>query len=139
MRAGFTLLELLVVVLIITILGAVVGVQLADEPHKARVAAATAQLGNFKLALNRYRMDNGYLPTQQQGLAALCEAPTIDPLPQNYPEFGYLDSRTLPLDPWGNPYVYLIPGRDRQAFEIISYGADGEPGGEGKAADLTSS
>ena len=138
MRDGFTLLELLVVVLIITILGAIVGVQLADEPHKARVAAAQAQIGNFKLALNRYRMDSGRLPTQRQGLMALCELPTVDPVPRTYPEYGYLESRMLPLDPWGNPYVYLIPGRDRQPFEIVCYGADGEPGGDGKGADISS-
>ncbi len=138
MRDGFTLLELLVVVLIITILGAIVGVQLADEPHKARVAAAQAQIANFKLALNRYRMDNGWLPTQEQGLTALCERPAVDPVPKQYPESGYMESRTLPSDPWGVPYIYLVPGRDRQAFEVISYGADGEPGGEGKGADITS-
>lgn len=138
MKAGFTLLELLIAVVIITILAGVVGVQLADAPHEARVAAAQAQISNFKLALNRYRMDNGRLPSPAQGLQALVERPRIDPVPAQYPENGYLESRTIPKDPWGNPYIYLVPGRDGTPFQIISYGADGEPGGEGRDADITS-
>ncbi len=138
MKAGFTLLELLIAVVIITILAGVVGVQLADAPHEARVAAAQAQISNFKLALNRYRMDHGRLPTPAQGLQALVERPRIDPVPAQYPEHGYLESRTIPKDPWGNPYIYLVPGRDGTPFQIISYGADGEPGGEGRDADITS-
>jgi len=136
-RNGFTLLELLIAVVIITILAGIVGVQLADAPHDARVAAAQAQIQNLTLALNRYRMDHGRLPTQAQGLQALVEPPTIAPIPSHFPEYGYLESRTVPKDPWGNPYVYLVPGRDGSPFQIISYGADGEPGGEGRNAEIT--
>ena len=136
-RSGFTLLELLVVVLIITILGAVVGVQLAGKPDEARQAAALAQLENYRLALKLYRMDNGVLPTQRQGLMALVEPSTIDPQPRKFPLEGYLERRTLPLDPWGNDYVYLVPGSHGEAYEVICYGRDGEPGGEAEAADIS--
>ncbi len=135
--SGFTLLELLVVILIITILGTVVGIQLAGKPHEARVAAATAQLENFRMALKMYRMDNNGLPTQRQGLQALVEASTIDPMPRKFPAEGYLERRTLPLDPWGNDYVYLIPGSRGETYEVICYGGDGEPGGEGEASDIS--
>ncbi len=136
-NAGFTLLELLVVILIITILGMVVGVQLAGKPHEARVAAATAQLENFRMALKVYRMDNQMLPSQRQGLQALVQPSPLDPQPRKFPTEGYLERRTLPLDPWGNDYVYLIPGSNGETYEVICYGRDGEPGGEGEDADIS--
>jgi len=136
---GFTLLEILVVVLIISILAAIVGINVAQEPGRARVAAAEAQIGTFRTALQLYRMDNGTLPTMRQGLQALCRKPGAPPIPGNYREGGYLDTRNLPEDPWGNAYVYLVPGPDGAPFEIVSYGADGEPGGTGEAADIRSS
>ena len=138
MKKGFTLLEVLVVVLIITILATVVGVNISREPGRARSAAARAQIGAFKTALQLYRMNHGFLPTQEQGLEALVRRPETPPVPQNYPDDGYLDSSEVPLDPWGRPYIYLAPGTRGQSFEIISYGADGEPGGEGEAADISS-
>jgi general secretion pathway protein G len=140
-RSGFTLLEILVVVLIITILATVVGINVAREPGRARVAAARAQIGTFKTALQLYRMDNGELPTQEQGLSALCELPARPPVPRNFRAEGYLDSRKLPADPWGREYVYLVPGPegDGEAFVVLSYGADGEPGGTGENADILSS
>jgi len=137
-RGGFTLLEILVVVLIISVLAAIVGVNVAQEPGRARVAAAEAQIGTFRTALQLYRMDNGRLPTLRQGLAALCRKPRTPPVPSAYREGGYLDTRNLPRDPWGHPYVYLVPGPDGAPFDIVSYGADGEPGGEGEAADIRS-
>lgn len=136
-NGGFTLIELLVVILIITILGTVVGVNLADKPHEARHAAAVAQLQNFRQALKFYQMDNGAYPTQRQGLQALVAPTTIDPRPRKFPADGYLERRELPLDPWGNPYVYLIPGTGGETYEVLSYGADGQPGGEGKASDIS--
>jgi general secretion pathway protein G len=138
-RNGFTLLELLIVVLIITILGGVVGVQLAGRPYEARAAAVQAQLENFQLALQLYRMDQGGYPTLRQGLQALVRPSEIDPKPQRFPQDGYLDKREVPDDPWGNAYVYLIPGSNGEPFEILSYGRDGEPGGEGEDRDLSSS
>ena len=137
-RAGFTLLEILVVVLIITILATIVGVNVAREPGRARVTAAMAQIRTFRTALQLYRMEQGQIPTQGQGLQALCLKPTQPPVPSKYREEGYLESRNLPLDPWGNDYVYLVPGPEGAPYEIISYGADGEPGGEGEARDISS-
>ena len=137
-NAGFTLLELLVVILIITILGAVVGVKLAGKPDEARRAAAIAQIENCRLALKLYRMDNAGLPTQRQGLQALVEPSPLDPKPRKFPAEGYLDRRSLPLDPWGNDYVYLIPGSRGETYEVICYGRDGEPGGVNEDADVSS-
>ena len=131
--------ELLVVILIISILSTVVGVKLFGRTDEARVAAVKAQLENFRTALNLYKMDNGRLPTQHQGLEALVQQSTIDPKPHKFPPEGYLDSRTLPMDPWGHDYIYLIPGTQGETYEIISYGRDGEPGGEGPDADISTS
>ena len=136
MRSGFTLVELLVVVLIIAILATYVGVNIAREPGKARKTAAIAQVKTLRSALEMYRMDQGKLPTQEQGLKALCEKPTLSPVPVTYPPDGYLESRKLPLDPWGHEYVYLVPGPGGTSFELISYGADGQEGGSGENADI---
>jgi len=138
-ESGFTLIELLVVIMIIVILGTVVGVQFAGKTYKAQRAAVTAQMQNFKTALEMYRLDTGQLPTQEQGLMALCEIPSIEPIPENYAEEAYLDSRSVPADPWGNEYVYLIPGSEGEKFEIICYGRYGEPGGVGEDADISTS
>lgn len=136
---GFTLIEVLVVVMIITILGTIVTVNLVREPGRARVAAARAQIGaEFATALDMYRMDNGRYPTEGQGLEALCEKPVVPPAPRRWREEGYLKGRSVPRDPWENEYVYLVPGPDREPYEIISYGADGEPGGTGQDTDITS-
>lgn len=137
-RGGFTFLEILIAMLIISILSGVVGLSLYQYVRKAKVEAARAQIKTFQTALQMYRAAHGQLPTQAQGLEALCQAPTDPPVPENYPEEGYLERRTLPQDPWGHAYVYLIPGRNNEAFEIISYGSDGEEGGTGDAADITS-
>ncbi len=136
-RGGFTLIELLVVILIISVLGSVVGVKLAGKPHQARRAAAVAQLENFRMALKLYHMDNGMYPTQRQGLQALVEPSVVDPRPLRFPDGGYLDRRELPNDPWGNPYVYLIPGTGGEIYEVLSYGRDGHPGGMGEDSDIS--
>ena len=138
-RAGFTLLEILVVVLIITILATIVGVNVAKRPGEARVAAAKAQIESLRTALDLYRMDQGQFPTQEQGLKALCEKPTISPVPERYPDEPYLKSTKVPLDPWKHDYVYLVPGSKGEKYEIISYGSDGEQGGQGDATDISSS
>lgn len=137
-QGGFTFLEVLVAMLIISILSGVVGLSLYQHVRKAKVEAARAQIKTFRTALQMYRAAHGQFPAQAQGLEALCVAPTTEPVPKDYPAEGYLDSRHLPKDPWGNPYVYIIPGREGELYEIISYGSDGEEGGSGDAADLTS-
>jgi general secretion pathway protein G len=137
-RSGFTLLEVLVVVMIITILATIVGLNLAKEPGKARVAKAKATIGILKTALQRYRMEHGRVPTQEQGLQALCTKPERPPVPESYPDGGYLDGTQVPLDPWKRDYVYLCPGPAGEPFLIICYGADGEPGGADEDTDITS-
>lgn len=136
---GFTLIELLVVIAIIAILASVVTLSLFDRPGEARQAAAKMQIRIYQTAIQNYRVDQGTPPTTEQGLEALVTKPTLEPVPRKYPGDGYLDTRRVPNDPWDNPYIYLSPGRSGESYEIISYGKDGEPGGEGEAADISSS
>ncbi len=138
-QQGFTLIEILVVVLILSILAGIVGVNVLRHPGEAKVTAAKLQIETFKNALQIYQLEQGHLPTQEQGLEALCHKPRQAPVPEQYPPAGYLDKRSLPKDPWGRPYIYLVPGRSSEPFEILSYGSDGEPGGDGTAADISSS
>ena len=138
-RCGFTLVELIIVITIVVILGAVVGPQLLDLPQRGRVAAARMQLGVFKTALQIYTTDNGAPPTQRQGLDALVAKPAVAPVPAQYRVGGYLEASSLPKDPWGRDYAYLSPGSSGELFEVICYGADGEEGGAGFDADLSSS
>ena len=138
-KSGFTFMEILIAMLIISILSGVVGLSLYQWLRRAKVEAARSQIKTFQTALQMYRADQGKLPTQEQGLEALCQAPTSDPVPKQYPPEGYLESRMVPKDPWGNPYVYVVPGRHGEPYEVISYGSDGEEGGNGEAADITSS
>ena len=138
-RGGFTFLEVLVSLLIVSILSGVVGLSLYQYVRKAKVEAARTQIKTFQTALQIYRTEVGRLPTQEQGLSALCMIPTTDPVPATYPEEGFLDNQTIPPDPWGNSYIYLCPGRNGEAYEVLTYGSDGEPGGENEAADISSS
>ena len=137
--AGFTLIEILVVIVIITILASVVTINVLHKPGEARLAAAQLQLKVLKSAVHVYRTEQQRVPTQSQGLEALVRKPILEPIPRTYPQDGYLDSTVLPLDPWGHAYIYLTPGRHGESFEIISYGRDGEPGGADEDADLSSS
>lgn len=137
-RNGFTLIEILVVILIISVLAGIVGVSVLRHPASARMSAARLQIKTLKSALQVYRLEQGCYPTQEQGLAALCRRPAAPPVPQNYPQEGYLDGDHPPLDPWGRPYIYIVPGRDNVPFEIVTRGADGDPGGTGEAADISS-
>ena len=135
---GFTLIELLIVITIIAILSIVVVPRFMDIPQKAKVEAARQQIASFSMALDHYYLDNGNYPTTEQGLQALIEKPTTDPIPQNYNPKGYMDKKKIPNDPWGNPYVYSCPGQHGNDYEIFSYGADGKEGGSGFDADITS-
>jgi general secretion pathway protein G len=137
-RGGFTLIEIMAVVLIIGLLSTIVGAAIFQQVDKGRVAAAAAQLRNLEGALELYRMDNGRFPTTEQGLDALVQAPTLEPLPRNYPPGGYLKGGRVPTDPWGEIYQYEMPGvNNAHAFDLWSLGADGSPGGEGVDADIT--
>jgi general secretion pathway protein G len=127
-----------VVIAIISLLAGVVLLNIAPQMGMGSQAAAKAQIQVLASGVNTYRLAHGRYPTQAQGLEALVRKPATDPVPQNYPDGGYLNSRTLPLDPWKRPYLYLIPGRQKEPFEILSYGADGEPGGDGANADISS-
>lgn len=135
-QQGFTLLELMIVIVILGILGAVVAPRFMDEPDKARVTQAKIQIENFSTAIKKFYLDNGFYPTTDQGLEALVEKPAGGRTPKNYPENGYMSK--IPQDPWGNEYIYTAPGR-KTPFEIMSYGADGTEGGEGFNADIWNS
>ena len=138
-KSGFTLMEILVALIIITIMATIVGVNVIRKPGEARIAAAKIQIKAIQTALQMYKTEQGQLPTQEQGLQALCVPPTIPPIPEHYPDGGYLESQKVPQTPWNNDYIYLVPGRNGEPYELISYGSDGEPGGEGEAADISSS
>ena len=137
-RRGFTLVEILVVIAIISLLAGVVLLNIAPQIGMGSQAAAKAQIQVLSSAATTYRMAHGRYPTQPQGLEALVQKPSQEPIPENYPDGGYLSGRVVPPDPWKRPYVYLIPGRQDENFEILSYGADGEPGGSGADADVSS-
>ena len=129
---GMTLIELMVVVVILGILIGIIAPRFMDEPEKAKRVKATAQIVNLEAALKTYKLDNGTYPTTEQGLMSLVEAPANA---KNWRKNGYLEKRRLPSDPWGNDYVYLSPGVHSD-FDIISYGADGMPGGEDENMDI---
>ena len=136
-RNGFTLLELLVVVFILGILAAIVAPKIIGRTNDAKVAEAKVQIKDFETGLKLYKLDNGFYPTTDQGLEALINAPSTDPAPKNYRPGGYLEQKKVPLDPWGNPYVYICPG-EHGSYDLSSLGADGKPGGTGYDADIDS-
>ena len=132
---GFTLLEVMVVVVILGILAALVVPKIISRPDEARIIAAKQDIASLQQALKLYRLDNQRYPTTEQGLQALVTKPTTAPIPPNWKAGGYVER--LPKDPWGNPYQYLNPGV-RGEIDIISFGADGGSGGEGNDADIGS-
>jgi general secretion pathway protein G len=132
---GFTLIEIMVVIVILGILAGLIVPRLMDEPEKARIVKAKMQIENLSMALKKFKLDNGFYPTTEQGLPALVQKPSIGKVPKNYPENGYISK--IPKDPWENDYVYICPG-EHGDFDLISYGADGEEGGEGPNADIKS-
>jgi len=134
---GFTLIELLVVITVIAILAGLVAPMVFRNVGDAKISAAHAQIELFGLALDAYRLDNDYYPSSAQGLAALRTLPSGDPAARNW-RGPYL-RKELPLDPWGRPYVYKSPGEvNPTSYDLLSYGRDGQPGGTGEDADVTS-
>lgn len=130
---GFSLIEILVVLVIMGLLVSIIAPNVLGRADEARVQKVFADFSAIETALRLYRLDNYAYPSSEQGLRALQERPTLAPVPANWRQGGYLES--LPIDPWGNPYLYLSPGQQGD-YDIFSYGADGVRGGEGQNADL---
>ena len=134
---GFTLIEILVVITVIAILAGLVGPMVFRNVGDAKISAARAQIELFTLALDQYRLDNDCYPGTTQGLAALRERPSGEPQARNW-RGPYL-RKTIPLDPWGRPYTYKSPGDvNAESYDLLSLGRDGQPGGTGEDADITS-
>ncbi|MNJ23536.1 Type II secretion system protein G precursor [compost metagenome] len=134
-QRGFTLIEIMVVVVIIGVLGAVVVPQFMSRPDQAKVTAAKTDIQAIATSLEMYRLDNFNYPSTQQGLEALSSRPLGAPAARNWNAQGYLKS--LPIDPWGTPYQYLNPGvKSPHGYDLYSLGSDGVTGGEGHAADI---
>ena len=132
-QRGFTLIELMVVLVIIGVLAALIVPNVLDRADDARVTAAKTDVGNLMQALKLYKLDNQRYPTAEQGLEALKAKPTAGPIPGNWKPYV----EKLPTDPWGRPYQFANPGVNAE-IDVFSYGADGQPGGEGKDADIGS-
>lgn len=132
---GFTLIEIMVVVVILGVLAALIVPKVMGRPDEARATAARQDISTLMQALKLYRLDNQRYPSTDQGLQALVQKPTVEPLPRNWKPGGYLER--LPDDPWGHPYQYLNPGTHGE-IDVFSLGADGMPGGEGMDADIGS-
>ena len=133
-QTGFTLIEIMVVLVILGLLVAIVAPNILGRGDQARVTAAEAQLSNIANALDLYRLDNSHYPSTQQGLEALASKPSGSPEPRNWNPDGYL--KPIPTDPWGNEYRYVSPGTEGP-YDLYSVGSDGEEGGEGTAADIS--
>ena len=134
---GFTLIELMVVIVILGILAGLLVPRIMGRPDEARQLKAKIQIEGLETALKLYKLDNGMYPDTGQGLQALIERPETEPFPKKWRKGGYLEKGRLPKDPWENDFVYLSPGIHGD-YEIISYGADGVPGGEDKNMDISS-
>lgn len=132
-NGGFSLVEILVVLVIMGLLISIVAPTVLNQADEARVSKAKADFKNIETALKMYKLDNYVYPTTEQGLQALVEPSSLDPEPRNFREGGYLEE--LPIDPWGRPYLYLSPGENK-AVDIYSLGADGLSGGEDQNADI---
>ncbi len=137
-QKGFTLIEIMVVVIILGMLAALVLPRIMGQEDKARVEACKVQIRSLESALDAYKLDNGFYPTTEQGLNALIVKPESGRVPQRWREGGYLKPARIPKDPWNKDFIYLSPGNEGRDYDIISHGADNEPGGEGKNADIES-
>ena len=136
-RGGFTLIEIMEVIVILAMLAALVGPKLMGRTDDAKITDARVQIKNIETALKLYKLDTGSYPSTEQGLGALVSKPTVGVIPKNYKDGGYLESKKMPKDPWGNDYLYVSPG-EHGDYDLFSYGSDGAKDGEGKNADITS-
>lgn len=134
-RRGFTLIEIMVVIVILALLAALVGPKIIGRSDDAKLADAKVQIRNLETALKLYKLDNGNYPSTEQGMQALLTKPTTGLIPKNYRQEGYLESKKLPTDPWGGDYIYLSPG-EHGDYDLCSLGSDSVKGGEGKGADI---
>lgn len=132
---GFTLIELMVVIVILSVLAVWVAPKIMGRPDQAKQVKAKVDIQGYETALKLYKLDNGMYPTTEQGLEALVVKPDAGKLPKNWRSGGYIDKGKIAKDPWGNDFVYLSPGLHGD-FDITSYGADGEPGGEEYDMDI---
>ena len=136
-KRGFTLIEIMVVIVILALLAALVGPKILGRTDDAKIQTTKTQIRSLESALKLYKLDNGVYPTTEQGLNSLVAKPTVGTIPKNYKEGGYIESKQVPKDGWGNDYIYVSPG-EHGDYDLSSYGADGVKGGEGKNADITS-
>ena len=134
-HSGFTLIELMVVIVILGILAGLIIPRIMGRPEEARRMKARVQIESIETALKLYKLDNGSYPTTEQGLQALVEATSVGSLAKHWRKGGYLEKGKVPKDPWENEFVYLSPGVNGD-FDLSSYAKDGEPGGEGENADI---
>lgn len=136
-NSGFTLIEIMVVIVILALLAALVGPRLIGRTDDAKITDAKVQIRNLETALKLYKMDNGSYPSTEQGLSSLVQKPVTGLVPKNYKDGGYLESRSVPKDPWGSDYLYLSPG-EQGDYDLCSLGGDSAKGGDGKNADICS-
>lgn len=134
-KRGFTLIEIMVVIVILALLAALVGPKIIGRSDDAKVADVKVQIRNLETALKLYKLDNSVYPTTEQGLVSLIAKPTVGIIPKNYKAEGYLESKKVPQDPWGSDFVFISPGANGD-YDLCSFGADGVKGGEGKGADI---
>ena len=134
---GFTLIELMVVIVILGILAGLIVPRIMGRPEEARQMKAKMTIESLETSLRLYKLDNGSYPTTEQGLQALIERPDTGNIPKKWRDGGYLEKGKVPKDPWDNEYVYLSPGVNGE-YDLISYGSDSVPGGEGKDSDINS-
>jgi general secretion pathway protein G len=137
-RRGFSLIELMIVIVIMGILASLLIPRIMDRPEEARRTKAHLDIKNIENALKLYKLDSGTYPTTEQGLEALLKKPETPPVPGKWREGGYLDGSAVPKDPWDHPYYSTSPAQDGKEYEIVSYGRTGEPGGTGKDASISS-
>lgn len=136
-KAGFTLVEILVVVVILSILAGLVVPRIMSRPEEAKQAKARMQIASLETALKLFKLDSGFYPDTEQGLSALVEKPSTGRIPTKWRAGGYLDKGRVPKDPWGQEFLYISPGVKNQDFDIMSFGGDEEEGGSGTESDIT--